>query len=177
MSPVRFRSQAEFDAGGALDEERELAIREYEARKASSPLPAWSEIDLNHGSHDHAQGARWTIGPEACLDVLDKLLGLNFYRYYWEKQAGLRSGRNPAKGKRVQICHGAAAHQRMGRPNRSTAPSSNHPTHSSDSARKYGSPVLLTAISDTRGRLGCAVRPNAWRRGSQQQHIIACPVE
>ncbi|MEV6981670.1 DNA methyltransferase [Sphaerisporangium sp. NPDC051017] len=85
-----------------LDEEREPATREYEAKKASSALPAWSEIDLAHGFYDHGQGVRWSIGPQARLDVLDKLLALNFYRYEQEDKAGLHSGRKSTKGKRVK---------------------------------------------------------------------------
>lgn len=85
----------------ALDEEREPAIREFEAQKANTPLPTWSEIDLDHGFHDHGQGPRWTIGPQARLDVLDKLLALNFYRYEEEERAGLHSGKRSAKGRRI----------------------------------------------------------------------------
>ncbi|MFC7387284.1 Eco57I restriction-modification methylase domain-containing protein [Sphaerisporangium rhizosphaerae] len=85
-----------------LDEEYEPLIREYEAQKASSPLPTWSEIDLAHGFYDHGQGVRWTISPQARLDVLDKLLALNFYRYKQEEKAGLHAGRKSAKGKLVK---------------------------------------------------------------------------
>ncbi|MFC6080450.1 Eco57I restriction-modification methylase domain-containing protein [Sphaerisporangium aureirubrum] len=86
----------------ALDEESDLGIREYESNNSSSPLPAWPEIILDHGFHDHGHGVRWTIGPQARLDVLDKLLALNFYRYRQEELVGLHSGRKSAKGTRVR---------------------------------------------------------------------------
>lgn len=71
-----------------MDEDSDLAIREFEARIASAPLPAWREIDLAHGFHDTPQGRRFTISPQAGTDVLDKLLALNHYR----NQQGLGSG-------------------------------------------------------------------------------------
>ena len=77
----------------ALDEEREPAIREYEERIASAPLPAWREIELGHGFHETRQGIRFTISPQARVDVLDKLLALNHYRYEQEVKQGLHSGK------------------------------------------------------------------------------------
>ncbi|WP_030171217.1 Eco57I restriction-modification methylase domain-containing protein [Spirillospora albida] len=75
----------------ALDEEREPGIREFEARVASAPLPSWREIDLGHGFHETRQGVRFTISPQAQLDVLDKLLALNHYRYQQEQEKGLHT--------------------------------------------------------------------------------------
>ena len=77
----------------ALDEEREPAIREYEAKVASAPLPAWREIELGHGFHETRQGVRFTISAQARADVLDKLLALNHYRYEQEVKQGLHSGK------------------------------------------------------------------------------------
>jgi hypothetical protein len=77
----------------ALDEEREPAIRAFEALVASAPLPAWREIDLGHGIHETRQGIRFTISPQARVDVLDKLLALNHYRYRQEVERGLHSGK------------------------------------------------------------------------------------
>ncbi len=73
----------------ALDEEREPEIREFEAKIASAPLPAWREIDLGHGFHETRQGVRFTISPQAQTDVLDKLLALNHYRYQQEQEQGV----------------------------------------------------------------------------------------
>ena len=75
----------------ALDEEREPQIREFEARIASAPLPSWREIDLGHGFHETPQGTRFTISPQARVDVLDKLLALNHYRYDQEVKRGLHN--------------------------------------------------------------------------------------
>jgi hypothetical protein len=75
----------------ALDEEREREIREFEARIASVPLPSWREIDLGHGFHETPQGTRFTISPQARVDVLDKLLALNHYRYDQEVKRGLHN--------------------------------------------------------------------------------------
>jgi hypothetical protein len=77
----------------ALDEERESAIREYEARVASERLPGWREIELGHGFHETRQGVRFTISPQTRIDVLDKLLALNHYRYQQEVERGLHSGK------------------------------------------------------------------------------------
>ncbi|MFI0485768.1 Eco57I restriction-modification methylase domain-containing protein [Actinomadura sp. 9N215] len=75
----------------ALDEEREPGIREFEERVASAPLPSWREIELGHGFHETRQGVRFTISPQAQLDVLDKLLALNHYRYRQEQEKGLHA--------------------------------------------------------------------------------------
>jgi hypothetical protein len=77
----------------ALDEERESAIREYEATVTSGPLPSWREIELRHGFHEMRQGVRFTISAQARNDVLDKLLALNHYRYEQEVKQGLHSGK------------------------------------------------------------------------------------
>jgi hypothetical protein len=77
----------------ALDEDLEPQIREFEARIASAPLPSWREIDLDNGFHDTPQGTRFTISPQSRVDVLDKLLALNQYRYGQEVQRGLHTGR------------------------------------------------------------------------------------
>jgi len=85
----------------ALDEEREPAIREFEGRVASEPLPGWREIELGHGFHETRQGVRFTISAQARADVLDKLLALNHYRYEQEVKQGLHSGKGRgASGKK-----------------------------------------------------------------------------
>ncbi|MDF5755556.1 hypothetical protein P3X83_23410 [Spongiactinospora sp. TRM90649] len=81
----------------ALDEQSEPAIRGYEARKAKAPLPAWSDVVLDHGFHDHGQGMRWTVGPQARLDILDKLLALNHYRHQQESETGTQGTAKAAR--------------------------------------------------------------------------------
>lgn len=83
----------------ALDEEREPQIREFEARIASAPLLSWREIDLGHGFHNSPQGTRFTISPQARVDVLDKLLALNHYRYNQEEKRGLHNKKSRGKAK------------------------------------------------------------------------------
>ena len=85
----------------AVDEERDDGIREYEARIASTPLPSWGEIDLEHGFHDTRQGPRFTISPQARVEVLDKLLALNHYRYEQEVKQGLHSGKGRGAPKKM----------------------------------------------------------------------------
>jgi len=77
----------------ALNEEREPTVREYEEGHASGPLPSWREIELGHGFHETRQGLRFTISAQARVDVLDKLLALNHYRYEQEVKQGLHSGK------------------------------------------------------------------------------------
>jgi hypothetical protein len=85
----------------ALDEEREPAIRAFEAKVASAPLPSWREIDLGHGFHQTRQGIRFTVSPQAHADVLDKLLALNHYRYDQEFKQGLHSKKTSRKPTRA----------------------------------------------------------------------------
>jgi hypothetical protein len=46
----------------------------------------WSDLDLEHGFHDTPQGRRFTLGPSARTEVLDRLLELN-HRCYAEEVA------------------------------------------------------------------------------------------
>jgi hypothetical protein len=82
------------------DEEQEPEIREYEARVASARLPSWREIELGHGFHETRQGVRFTLSPQARVDVLDKLLALNHYRYQQEVERGLHSGKGRGASKK-----------------------------------------------------------------------------
>jgi hypothetical protein len=61
----------------------------------------WSDLDLDHGFHDTPQGRRFTLGPAARTEVLDRLLELNHQRYAEEVAAGLHDKRKSARrGKR-----------------------------------------------------------------------------
>jgi len=81
----------------ASEEEQEPGIGEFETRVASAPLPAWREIELRHGFHETRQGVRFTITPQARIDVLDKLLALNHYRYRQEQEHGLHNKKSARK--------------------------------------------------------------------------------
>ena len=49
----------------------------------------WSDVELNHHHWETPQGVRFTIGPEAKDEILDRLLELNHERYAEEVAAGL----------------------------------------------------------------------------------------
>jgi hypothetical protein len=85
----------------ALDEEQDPAIRDFETRVTSVALPTWREIEFGHGFHETRHGVRFTISSQARIDVLDKLLALNHYRYEQEVKRGLhsRKGRGVLKKK------------------------------------------------------------------------------
>jgi hypothetical protein len=65
----------------ARDEEADPGIGEFEAVVSAVPLPRWADIGLGHGCHETRYGMRFTISPQARIDVLDKLLALNHYRH------------------------------------------------------------------------------------------------
>ena len=56
----------------------------------------WSDLDLDHGFHDTPQGRRFTLGPSARTEVLDRLLELNHRRYAEEVAAGLHDKKRAA---------------------------------------------------------------------------------
>jgi hypothetical protein len=58
----------------------------------------WQDLDLDHGFHETSQGVRYTIGPAARTEVLDRLLELNHQRYAKEVAAGLHDKKKSAKG-------------------------------------------------------------------------------
>lgn len=51
----------------------------------------WSDLDLDHGFYDTPQGQRFSIGPTARTEVLDRLLELNHARHTEEVAAGLHN--------------------------------------------------------------------------------------
>lgn len=48
----------------------------------------WADLDLDHGFHDTEKGVRYTFGPQARTEVLDRLLELNFNCYIDEVKQG-----------------------------------------------------------------------------------------
>ena len=65
----------------------------------------WEDLDLDHGFHETRQGVRFTVGPVARQETLDRLLELNHERYAAEVAAGLHSKkaakpRRPTGGQR-----------------------------------------------------------------------------
>ena len=73
------------DASPGIPHLRELHCElDYAVRDAYG----WKELDLDHGFHETSQGVRYTIGPAARTEVLDRLLELNHQRYAEEVAAG-----------------------------------------------------------------------------------------
>lgn len=64
----------------------------------------WADISLDHGFHDTAQGARFTISASARREVLKRLLELNHQRHAEEEARGLTG----AKGRRTAGKKGGA---------------------------------------------------------------------
>lgn len=67
----------------------------------------WSELDLDHGFWATPQGRRFTIGPLARTEVLDRLLELNHLRYAEEIAAGLHD-KKKATSKRKGLVNDAS---------------------------------------------------------------------
>lgn len=65
----------------------------------------WDDLDLDHGFHETPQGIRYTIGPTARIEVLDRLLELNHERYAAEVAAGLHDKKG-AKRSRNRVAAG-----------------------------------------------------------------------
>lgn len=51
----------------------------------------WEDLDLDHGFHETRQGVRFTVGPAARQEILDRMLELNHDRYAAEVMAGLHA--------------------------------------------------------------------------------------
>ncbi len=56
----------------------------------------WSDLDPNHGFHTYKKVERWTVSPDARVEILDRLLEENHRRASGQAIAG------SAKGKRLQ---------------------------------------------------------------------------
>jgi hypothetical protein len=77
------------DSKEAADDIRNLRVMHVELDHVVAAAYGWSELDLDHGFHDTRQGVRYTIGPMARTEVLDRLLELNHERYSDEVRRGL----------------------------------------------------------------------------------------
>ena len=92
----RVHNRAEQSAGivrlRELHRELDVAVRD---------AYSWQDLDLDHAFHETSQGVRYTIGPAARTEVLDRLLELNHQRYAEEVAAGLHDKKG-AKGKSRQ---------------------------------------------------------------------------
>jgi methylase of polypeptide subunit release factors len=84
----------------------ELRRLHVELDHAVAAAYGWDDLDLDHGFHETPQGVRYTIGPVARVEVLDRLLELNHERYAAEVAAGLHDKKKAAKRKRSRIAVG-----------------------------------------------------------------------
>jgi methylase of polypeptide subunit release factors len=81
----------------------ELRRLHVELDHAVAAAYGWGDVDLDHGFHETPQGVRYTIGPVARVEVLDRLLELNHERYVAEVAAGLHDKKKAAKPKRNRV--------------------------------------------------------------------------
>jgi hypothetical protein len=65
----------------------------------------WDDLDLDHDFHETPQGIRYTLGPVARVEVLDRLLELNHKRHATEVAAGLHNKKG-GRRKRNQVVVG-----------------------------------------------------------------------
>jgi hypothetical protein len=66
----------------------------------------WDDLDLDHGFLETPHGTRYTLGPVACAEVVDRLLELNQERYAVEVAAGLHDKKKGAKRKGSRVAVG-----------------------------------------------------------------------
>lgn len=87
---------------GCIDEDiSELRCRHREIDEATVRAYGWDDLldQLDHGFHADGGYLRYTIGPAAQREILDRLLELNHERYAEEVAKGLHDKK---RGSRVQ---------------------------------------------------------------------------
>ena len=87
------------DAAVASASDMDLArLREIHERLDRAVMAAygWHDVALNHGFHTYRQMTRWTVCPEARVEILNRLLEENHRRSaHQEDAAGDRIPRRP----------------------------------------------------------------------------------
>jgi hypothetical protein len=68
----------------------------------------WDDLDLDHGFQATEQGVRFTLGPAARVEVLDRLLEENHRRHEAEVKAGLVSADGKKRAKKARTSSGAS---------------------------------------------------------------------
>jgi hypothetical protein len=76
-----------------VDRMRELHVQVDEAVVAAY---GWSDVELDHGFHTYRQARRWTIGPAARVELMDRLLEENQRRAAEEAKVSAPVGRKGA---------------------------------------------------------------------------------
>lgn len=59
----------------------------------------WSDLDLELGHHETAQGPRWTVSPTVRVEILDRLLELNHARHDEEERKGIWPPKKKTRGR------------------------------------------------------------------------------
>lgn len=90
----RMHSSGDDTPGIAELRERHLAL-DLAVRDAYG----WSDLDLDYGFWDTPFGSRFTVGPTARIEVLDRLLELNLERSAEDHAAGLHDKKPAASGR------------------------------------------------------------------------------
>jgi hypothetical protein len=80
-------------------------LREIHRRidQAVAHAYGWDDLDLHHGFHETRQGCRYTVGPLARQEILDRLLELNHEGYAAEVDAGLHKGSKKDGGGEMRL--------------------------------------------------------------------------
>ena len=73
---------------GPFDDIRALRALHREIDELVARAYGWDDLALNHDFHPTPQGTRYTLGPDARREVLDRLLALNHQRYAREVAGG-----------------------------------------------------------------------------------------
>ncbi|GAA1466887.1 hypothetical protein NE857_14740 [Nocardiopsis exhalans] len=85
-----------------INQIREIHIEIDEAVKEAY---GWGDLELQHGHYETEQGVRWTIDPKVRVEILDRLLELNFDRHAEEERKGIwppkKKSRKTAKVKKA----------------------------------------------------------------------------
>jgi hypothetical protein len=63
----------------------------------------WDDLELDHRFHETRQGIRYTVGPAAQQEILDRLLELNHQRYADQVAAGLHKTTKKASAAEVRL--------------------------------------------------------------------------
>lgn len=84
-----------FEGGEDIDRLREIHV---EIDEAVMDAYGWSDLDLRHGHHETPQGTRWTVAPDTRVEILDRLLELNFARHEEESAGVVRPQRTNPRG-------------------------------------------------------------------------------
>lgn len=83
----------------SIDESDIVRLREIhtEVDEAVAEAYGWTDLNLRHGFYDTRQGRRFTIDPAVQVEILDRLLELNFERHAEEVKGGRATKRKRAK--------------------------------------------------------------------------------